>query len=135
MRQIQLLLIAVVSILFACGPGDHSQTAVTLDNGLKWTANPETTTGIQNMLKLTDAFSATADADAYSKLKTGLENEFQLIFKNCTMKGEAHNQLHNYLLPMKDMFGGLASSKQESRQESFRKLQAHLSAYADYFES
>ncbi|MBK8950167.1 MAG: hypothetical protein IPM68_15340 [Flavobacteriales bacterium] len=33
-------------------------------------------------------------------LKTALEEEFGLIFERCTMEGEAHNQLDNYLLPI-----------------------------------
>jgi hypothetical protein len=112
----------------------HHEGELSLDNGKPWLANPETTTGINNMIELMNSFSDKKNIDAYSTLKNSLESEFNFIFKNCTMKGEAHNQLHNYLLPMKELFDGIGSSDQNTCKTNFDKLNKHLAEYLNYFE-
>jgi len=106
---------------------------VTLDNGKLWQANPETTTGINNMKSRMQAFTDKENAEAYSTLKEGLEADFTELFQKCTMKGEAHNQLHNYLFPFIDLFDGLASSDIETCKKSFAGLTIRLEEYFDYF--
>ncbi len=124
---------ALALLLFSCGH-KHTATEITLDNGSKWTANPETTIGINNMIGLMDAFKAKEDTEAYKSLASSLGDEFQLIFKNCTMEGEAHNQLHNFLLPMKDLFDGFKSKELSVQKETFDKLKAYLMSYPEYFQ-
>lgn len=79
-------------------------------------------------------FAGHEDAEAYALLKDRLVDEYNLIFKNCTMKGAAHEQLHNYLVPMNKMFEGLASSDLNTCKESFKALNTHLDSYVTYFE-
>jgi hypothetical protein len=50
------------------------------------------------------------------------------------MKGEAHEQLHNYLLPMRPMFDSLGSNKIETCKTAFTQIKNHLEEYSDYFE-
>ncbi len=119
-------------LLYSCGH-HHTASAVVLDNGNKWAANPETTTGINNMINMVEAFASSDDSQAYKKLESTLSDEFTMIFKNCTMQGEAHNQLHNYLLPIKDLFDGLKSKELKTQQDSFEKLKNHLNLYATFF--
>ena len=83
---------------------------VTLNKGDLWLANPETTEGIQKMKKRMSSFKDTESIETYANLKTGLEEDFTELFQKCTMKGEAHNQLHNYLFPILDLFEGLEST-------------------------
>ena len=98
------------------------------DQGQRWVANPETTAGIDTMVSILDAYDpANGDADA---LKIALEKEFSLIFERCTMTGEAHNQLHNFLIPIHhalDAFDGNAAKDREA-------LKAHLATYASFFQ-
>lgn len=126
--------IAITLLIYSCGHHSHKVSDVTLNNGSKWEANPETTTGIDNMIQLMNAFTQSEDSGSYLELESNLSNEFSLIFKNCTMKGEAHNQLHNYLFPMKDLFEGLKSSDLNAQKENFKNLNAHLAMYSTYFE-
>lgn len=101
---------------------------VKLDNGKRWIANVETTEGIAKMAALLSSYDpATGDAKA---LKAGLEEEFALIFERCTMTGEAHDQLHNYLLPIHKEMADINLSEKEDRDE----LQAYLGTYGTYFE-
>ena len=107
---------------------------VTLNNGDKWQANPETTTGINTMKKRMTTFTEKENLDAYSILKEGLEADFTELFEKCTMKGEPHNQLHNYLFPFIDLFDGLESTDLDICKKSFIGLKNHLDTYSNYFE-
>ena len=103
--------------------------AVRLDSlGNRWIANPETTTGIANMSAILQAFDpASGNADT---LKAALEEEFGLIFERCTMEGEAHNQLHNFLIPIHHAlreFDGNAAHDREA-------MATHLATYTTYFQ-
>ncbi len=107
---------------------------VTLNNGKLWLANPETTEGIIKMKERMNSFNDFEKKEAYATLKEGLETDFTELFQKCTMKGEAHNQLHNYLFPFIDLFDGLESSDLETCKKSFNELKNHLNEYSSYFE-
>jgi len=101
---------------------------VTLENGKRWKANPETTSGIANMIVLVDKqIAEKGDAKA---AKAGLEKEFGLIFERCTMTGEAHNQLHNYLIPIHQKFSGFDAGDAKQLAE----MKTYLGTYGNYFE-
>lgn len=104
-----------------------------LNNGNLWEANLETTAGIDNMKLLIKSFSERDNMEAYALVKQNLEKEFGTIIAKCTMTGEAHNQLHKYLVPMKDLFVGLAASDLEIRKASLNKISTHLDTYTNYF--
>ncbi len=108
-------------------------SAVTLDNGKKWVANAETSEGIKKMIQLTESVPGNANLHDYHALKEKLEAEFSMILSKCTMTGEAHNQLHNYLLPMKGMFEGLNSPDISVCVKSLEELKQHLGEYDDFF--
>jgi len=107
---------------------------VSTNNGELWKANIETTEGIKKMQELMYSFSDEENVNAYASLKTSLEEEFTTIFQKCTMKGESHNQLHNYLKPMIEIFEGLESSDLETCKENFSIMNTHLAGYQNYFE-
>ena len=113
----------------------HEPTSnkVVLDNGNLWVANSETTTGINNMIGIMNSFSNKDKVEAYGTLKESLNNEFTMIFQNCTMTGESHNQLHNFLVPIKDLFETLDSPDIKICQASFDTLKVHLEGYDSFF--
>jgi hypothetical protein len=110
-----------------------SNSSIQLDNGKLWSANIETTQGIINMQKLLNDFTNTESITAYASLKVALEKEFTTIITECTMTGESHNQLHNYLIPIKDIFDSLDSSNIDTCKENYEQLNNRLEAYATYF--
>tara|TARA_R110000850_G_scaffold30630_2_gene84214 strand:- start:66358 stop:66810 length:453 start_codon:yes stop_codon:yes gene_type:complete len=111
----------------------HSDDSVLkLNDGAKWQANPETTEGVRAMQMHLEEFKRTGQND-YRVLKQKLEQEFQYIFEKCTMKGESHDQLHNFLYPMKEMFAGLEKDEETARK-SLILLEQHLPVYFQYFE-
>lgn len=110
---------------------EASSTEVLLDNGEPWEANPETTEGIGNMKTIVTDFTRSGDED-YQALHTKLDREFKNIFALCTMTGEAHNQLHNYLHPMRAWIDDIVENEEE-RGRSIELLYQRLEEYDEYF--
>jgi len=138
MKQV-LLLFLIITTSFSCKQDNKVVQSikiegVSLDNTRLWKANLETTEGIKIMQSIMDSFSEENNVKAYASLKDELEAEFTNIFQKCTMKGEAHNQLHNYLKPMIDIFEGLESSDLKTCKTHFKVMENHLAGYANYFE-
>jgi flagellar biosynthesis component FlhA len=112
----------------------ESDEILRLNNGNLWEANTETTEGINNMIILMNSFSEKENKKAYLTLRKGLEKEFGTIIAKCTMTGEAHNQLHKFLIPMKELFEGLNSSNIENLKANVYKINNHLAKYSKYFQ-
>jgi hypothetical protein len=112
---------------------DHVENGLMLDNGKLWIANPETTEGVQHMITIMNSFTDKDDVEAYEQLTENLKLEFTMIFQKCTMQGEAHNQLHNFLIPIKHLFETLGSKNIKECQSSFDNLDKHLDEYKKYF--
>ncbi|PTM04236.1 MAG: hypothetical protein DA405_08020 [Bacteroidetes bacterium] len=106
---------------------------LSLNEGEKWQANPETTEGVNNIVSLVAGFEESEEITQYQKLQDKAKAEFNLIFKRCTMKGEAHNQLHHFLIPIKGSLDILAGDDLDASQKAFVKLKEHLRLYNEYF--
>ena len=115
---------------------DHAVSAVSvaLNDGQKWAANTETTQGIANMMKRIQSIPQAPTVEDYKALQVALDNEFNSILQNCTMTGEAHDQLHNYLMPLKEMINQLGSNSIDDNKQILASLNQHLSRYGSYFQ-
>ncbi|MDP1727426.1 MAG: hypothetical protein Q8M15_11635 [Bacteroidota bacterium] len=112
--------------------GEKAEAAgnIILNNGAKWQANAETTAGINKMLALVTGYLNNENSDIKA-LGQNLEKEFTDILQKCTMTGEAHNQLHNFLLPLKDKIEQL---KEHQKTETVSEIQTYLNTYNTYFQ-
>jgi hypothetical protein len=152
MKKIYLILVVFVSIITACKnePGtsegkdevknetaipeaDHHEEArhsetVKLNNQ-KWVANAETNDGIKKMNSHLDKANGAQNCDS---LKSTLEKEFNTILQKCTMTGEGHTQLHNYLVPLSKLMKDLESKKECAEETD--KIKDYLSDYYKYFQ-
>ena len=108
---------------------DLNYMEISLENNEPWIANIETTEGVANMLTLVKEFSG-----HYTLLHANLEKEFQTLFLKCSMNGEAHNQLHNYLIPMIKIFEDIALNEEPISAKAVEKLEQHLRGYSLFFE-
>jgi hypothetical protein len=110
----------------------HEETAgkVQLDNGKKWKANTETITGISNMASLVQ--NGIAGKMEAVKLNDSLQIEFKTIFDKCTMTGESHNQLHNFLIPLKGQLEKLKAGN--TYAVTLKEMQEYLLTFKNYFE-
>jgi hypothetical protein len=106
---------------------------VELNKGAKWEANPETTKGIGVMQGLLGEFTPEPTVEDYRALHKKLSTSFQSILQQCTMTGEAHNQLHNYLLPLKSQIDKLGSENLAVCQKVMPEVKAYLMKYSHYF--
>ena len=111
-----------------------SKNDLVLNNGKRWSANPETTAGVNNMMNLMNSFAGYDNIDSYNTLSDSLNSEFNQILNQCTMDGAAHDQLHNFLFPMKEKFEKLSSRDLNEAKSAFNDLKKHLALYFDYFE-
>ncbi len=106
---------------------ENPEVKVSLVNGQKWHSDAATNEGIGRMRDTVEAFAPDSDVES---LKLVLDQQFVGILKQCTMQGEAHEQLHNYLLPLKSHFENMNN---ENKVKTLPELKAYLVAYWDYF--
>jgi hypothetical protein len=141
---VKLLLILVILGVFSCQQKENHKEAVvetemeqeedfqfpavSLNAGQLWEANTETTQGIKNMQQLIADYSI--ESENSEELISNLKAEFGMIFKKCTMTGEAHEQLHNYLIPLKTKIESLSEPISD---ENTNDLKMYLEDYFNYF--
>ena len=146
-----ILLLAGCLVLFSCQnktktgeaegteQTDHMHDAnenvstVFLNNGEKWPANPETTQGIRNMEAHINTFMTQSKVEDCLPLRAKMEEEFNMIIQKCTMEGEAHTQLHNYLIPIAEMINKWDTRDIELCIDTVNELKKHLNDYNKYF--
>ena len=142
MKQKIILFVSAITLFISCNSNKTKAidvksikiTNVILDGTKPWQANLETTEGIKKMQHILNSFAEKTNVTTYASLKEELETEFTNIFQKCTMTGEAHNQLHNYLKPMLVIFDGLESLDIKTCKANFRIMENHLAGYTNYFE-
>lgn len=109
------------------------QKEITLDNGKKWIANGETTSGIGNMVFLIND-SSPSTLQEYRQLGEALNEEKNLLIKRCTMEGPPHDNLHIYLQPLIAKIADLQkTTSSENGQEKVEEIRKHLEEYQNYF--
>lgn len=115
---------------------NHHGTAksVELNNGQKWEANIETTQGIEKMQQLIAELDGSTELVDFQMVGKELKAEFAMIFKKCTMDGEAHDNLHNYLLPTVQVLDKLQGDDLEESQKATKVLKTHFGKYGNFFQ-
>lgn len=104
-----------------------------LDNGQQWTANLETHQGFQKMDSIIKSFKIEG-TENYKLLGENLSIQTNFVIKNCTMKGEPHDELHVILLPVLDQISILKESKNSiDAQNAFNTLEELIQEYFVYF--
>lgn len=116
-------------------PVRQASDGIQLDQGDKiWKANMATTKGVNNMIEIVSNFDKTNDINAFRALHKSLEDEIVTIFTKCNMKGEGHNQLHNFLLPIHELLEPFKVGDLSSCQKALKTLKNKLAIYPLYFE-
>lgn len=115
---------------------EHKGESVTLklNDGKKWEADSSTIAGVEAMQRIVKEHASSDSLQAYQTLGDTLKSEFQRIFEHCSMKGPGHDQLHNFLLPIKKDIQGLQSQDIEQAKEAKRSLEKRLPKFEEYFE-
>lgn len=107
---------------------------IKLDNGRKWEANVESNDGVAKMQSIIET-TETNTLEDYYKLTEELNIAKNFVIKNCTMKGESHDNLHVWLLPLIDKLNALSDAKTlEEAAKLKQSIKDNVNAYSDYFE-
>ena len=145
MLKIKIAFLAtVILLLFSCNTKSkeektteikteehqHSESeTIQLNNGEKWKVDDNMIIHIRNMEKDVVHFDQEKDTN-YSLLADKLKTNIDILTSNCTMKGQAHDELHKWLVPyieLVDLF-----SKEKSANQ-FTEIQNSFLTFNQYF--
>ena len=137
-NRVLVLSIGVLTLI-ACSQnpneeGHQDREGIHLDNGQKWEANPETIEHVHAMAALITEYDINGDNVKYHAVAKELFMELKMVFDECTMTGESHEQLHTFLMPLHKNISKLMQNKSENPAETLAELEMHLSTFGDYFE-
>lgn len=104
-----------------------------LNGSEKWTIDEEMRTYIDSINYTLDDFSGN-DSAAYTQLSTHLARQTKAVISNCTMQGEAHDELHKWLLPFIDLRKTLPlAAGNEAKEKKISELRAEMNIFHTYF--
>ncbi len=110
---------------------EHSDAeAIQLNNGKKWKVDENMMVLIRDMEKEV-ASNDNQKPENYQMVIDSLAKNIDLLTSNCTMKGQAHDELHKWLLPFIDLVKAFSKDKSA---ENFAKIQHSFTTFNTYFE-
>ena len=99
-----------------------------LNDGQKWKVDDNMMAHIIAMEKDIASLDKPEDFD---KLSENLNKNLGLLTSNCTMKGQAHDELHKWLLPYIDLVEAFSTDKSA---DNFTAIQNSFSTFNTYFQ-
>ncbi len=112
----------------------NDSTSIQLNNGEKWKVDENMLKYIKQMESDLINFDGQNQND-YKLLSEKLQNNVDLLTSNCTMTGQAHDELHKWLLPYIDAVKSLSESVQlEDSKTKYQVLKSSFNVYHQYFE-
>jgi hypothetical protein len=153
MKKKIILIPAIALFLFSCGNAsneksedlseiethdehhhDDESEAIELNNGEKWTVDANMLTHIRTMENDVVSYAKVEQKD-YKSLSEKLQSTIDLLTSNCTMKGKAHDELHNWLLPYIDFVKELSEAINEAEAlQQFENIQTSFTTFNQYFQ-
>lgn len=112
----------------------HNSEAIELNDGEKWVVVEEMMGYIGTMESHINEYENATEKDYYLLAKK-LEDNLNLLTSNCTMEGQAHDELHKWLLPYIDLVGELAEADNDEEAKAiYSKIQSSFKTFNTYFE-
>ena len=115
---------------------DHgdAEDELVLNDGKKWSMNPEMLKIVRSMEKDVNTFSSDKLADMQT-LGAKLDGQVNELTSSCTMEGQAHDELHKWLVPFIGDIKQLKESATEAAaKESMDDLKVSMVEFNQYFE-
>ncbi len=108
--------------------------AIELNKGEKWPVDKNMVGYIHNMETDLKSFAGTQPQD-YKVLSGKLQTNIEALTSNCTMTGQAHDELHKWLLPFIETAHTLSEAKETTEAAAeVKNLQASFVTYNQYFQ-
>ncbi len=102
-----------------------------LNNGKKWKASGSMTYGMTKINEIIDEI----DIESFDPKLIGykLDSEIRMMMSICGATGEAHDQFHYYLDPLKEQINGLRIANEIAKEPLLTSIKIHLDSYKNYF--
>jgi len=100
-----------------------------------WPVNKATQIGVNKMNDIINSFSICSNPKDFDVLSKTLEDEMITLFSKCDMKGKAHDELHNFLLPIHADIEKLKIGDVTERTEILKSIKYRLHLFPLYFKS
>jgi len=113
---------------------EESPHDLVLINNQKWEIDEGMKISIDS-IEMRMADFDTQTLESFSELSTDLARHTKLVISSCTMKGQAHDELHKWLLPFIDLRKELNGITEISEgQDIVNRLNEELVVFDTYFE-
>jgi hypothetical protein len=115
----------------------HEEHTLGLNGTARWQADEPTNRHIAQLQGLLKEFSLQSEnnsAAAYNDLGLSMKAQLQQLFKDCRMKGPAHDMLHVYLVPLVEDVNVLAEKDEYKSGQALARVSTRLKEYNQYFE-
>lgn len=108
---------------------------IVLNNGEKWKVDEKMMLHIRTIEKEVASFSALNNKD-YKAEAGKIQKHLDLLTANCTMTGQAHDELHKWLVPFLDMVSDLTEGTytEEEAAKKFTAIEASFKTFNQYFQ-
>lgn len=113
-----------------------ADTALALNNGSKWTVDSVTSENFVFLKNVAENFAQKPfpDQKQFGMVANDLQNGFNKLIQQCTMKGDAHNELHKWLEPALQNVKDLKNSTDTAQsKKTFDELKGRLENFRNYF--
>lgn len=107
---------------------------IELDQGAKWSANSETTEGVNKMAEIMKSHTQVTVED-YHNMAKELNDQKNYIVKECTMTGPSHDNLHVFLHPLIEKIDALLVVENvDKAKEITTSINDNIEEYYNYFQ-
>ncbi|WP_299255604.1 hypothetical protein [uncultured Aquimarina sp.] len=102
-----------------------------LNSGEKWKASGAMTNGMNKMNTIVKKL----DIKSFDSRVIGYELDFEIrmMMSVCGATGEAHDQFHHYLDPLKEQIRGLQIANDIAKVPLLKSINKYLDEYENYF--
>ncbi len=136
MKYLIITFLIVLGVTFnACNTKQHAEnTQLTLNNGAKWQVDANMKIYLTKSMEIFEKYQLNKETN-YQKLAADIEEQNQLLTKNCTMQGKAHDALHTWLVPHLELVGKLKTTQAQDESISIiNKIALSFGTFNKYFE-
>lgn len=108
----------------------HSDEEINLNKGEKWLVEPTMLSLIHKMEREVLDF----DQQSFTQLGHQLSSDVEELTSNCTMTGQAHDELHKWLLPYIDLVDSLTQTNdQKEARALYQQIKQSFHTFNQYF--
>lgn len=110
---------------------NHESEAIMLNDGEKWKVVENMSGYIRNMEKAVNEF----EGEDYTALAKTIDENIRALTENCTMEGQAHDELHKWLLPFIELSEEFdVATEKENQEKIYQEFKKMFVEYNTYFE-